>query len=72
MPIPKCAALGEPSISTIQSAQKETPFFCLYLCNSNIGTVFYLTRKPNTALDRLIVEDSRTHTIRHTHSLGIL
>jgi hypothetical protein len=38
MPTPKCAAPGEPSKATIQSAQKETPFFCLYLCNSNIDT----------------------------------
>jgi len=41
MPTPKCAALGEPSKSTIQSAQRETPLFCLYLFNSNIGTVFF-------------------------------
>jgi hypothetical protein len=41
MSAPKCTALGEPSKATIQSAQTETPSFCLYLYHSNIDTVFF-------------------------------
>jgi hypothetical protein len=67
MPTPKCAALDEPSKSTIHSAQGETSLFWLHLCNRNIGTVF-LTQQPNAYLGRLIVEVSRPHTIRHTHT----
>jgi hypothetical protein len=42
MPTLKCSALGEPNKSTIQSAQRKTLLFCLYLCDRNIGTVFFV------------------------------
>jgi hypothetical protein len=40
--------------------------------NINSGTCFSLVQQSNSGLGHLIVEVSRSHTIRHTHWVGLL
>ena len=58
-------------MSNVKTIYSPCPFLDV---TETISQVFFLSaaRHPNRGLGRLIVEVSRSHTIRHKHQVGLL